>query len=101
MGKKKRPQGKPQEMSLAEFNKKTPVNMALPRGGGTSEIPWDRVDLNMCKDPAEQAKMFKRIVVEEKSAATESTQPQTTTQSQMPMQQNEGQIAATQTQPAK
>jgi len=40
-------------MSLAEFNKQTPVNMAIPRGGGISGTEWNRMDLNMCKDPEE------------------------------------------------
>ena len=51
MGKKKRPQGKPEQMTLAEFNKQAPVNMSIPRGGGISGTQWDRMDLSMSKDP--------------------------------------------------
>lgn len=50
-------------MTLAEFNKKTPVNMAIPRVGDINDPQWNKVDLNMCKDPAQQAKMFKKVVV--------------------------------------
>ena len=68
MGKKKRPQGKPQEMTLAEFNKQTPVNMAIPRVGDINDPQWNKVDLNMFKDPNQQAKMFKKVVAENKPA---------------------------------
>ena len=51
MGKKKRGQGKPQEMSLAEFNKVTPVNMAIPRTRDMGDPVWGKVDLSLAKDP--------------------------------------------------
>ena len=51
MGKKRRPQGKPQEMSLAEFNQKTPVDMSIPRVGDINDPQWDRIDLSKNKDP--------------------------------------------------
>ena len=51
MGKKKRPQGKPEAMSLIEFNQKTPVNMAIPRTNNINDPQWGKVDLNMSKNP--------------------------------------------------
>ena len=75
MGKKKRPQGKPEQMTLAEFNKQAPVNMSIPRGGGISGTQWDRMDLNMSKDPEKQAKMFKKVIAEDKPAAAEHVEP--------------------------
>ena len=61
-------------MTLAEFNEQTPVNMAIPRGGGITGTEWGKMDLNMKKDPQEQAKMFKKVVTEDKpAAATEQT----------------------------
>ena len=62
-------------MSLAEFNKKTPVNMAIPRGGGITGTEWDRMDLNLHKDPAQQAKSFKKVVAEDQPAAAQHTEP--------------------------
>ena len=55
MGKKKRPQqGKPQAMSLEEFNKQAAFNsVSAPRVSDLMNAPqWDKVDLNMNKDPA-------------------------------------------------
>lgn len=45
MGKKKRPQGKPQEMSLAEFNKITPVDMSIPRTRDIHDPDWNKLKL--------------------------------------------------------
>ena len=57
MGKKKRPQGKPETMSLAEFTQKAPVNTAIRQASNNADSQWDRLDLNMNKDPAKQAKL--------------------------------------------
>ena len=63
MGKKRRPQGKPQEMSLAEFNQKTPVNMSIPRTGDDNDPQRGKIDLSQSKDPQQQAKLFTKKVV--------------------------------------
>ena len=52
MGKKKRPQGKPQEMSLAAFNKITPVDMSIPRTRDIHDPDWTK--LNLQKDNGSQ-----------------------------------------------
>lgn len=76
MGKKKRPQGKPQEMSLAEFNQKTPVDMSIPRIANIDDPKWSSVDLSKSKDPQQQAKLFVKKIVEPTSAAAASSAEQ-------------------------
>ena len=50
-------------MSLAEFNKKTPVDMSIPRTGDINDPQWDKIDLSQSKDPQQQAKLFSKKIV--------------------------------------
>ena len=55
MGRKRKLQGKPQEMSLQEFNKQAPVDLSIPKVGSIGDPQWDKVDLNMGKDSKKPA----------------------------------------------
>ena len=64
MGKKRRPQGKPQEMSLEEFNKKANTGVTTNPARVADESAWLGVDISQKKDPDEQAKLFKKVLVD-------------------------------------
>ena len=65
MGKKRYPKGKPQEMSLEEFNKKANTGVTVNPARVADDSAWAGVDLSMNKDPNQQAKLFKKVIVEE------------------------------------
>ena len=64
MGKKRRPQGKPQEMSLEEFNKKANTGVTTNPARVADESAWLGIDISQKKDPDEQAKLFKKVLVD-------------------------------------
>ena len=73
MGKKRHPKGKPQEMSLEEFNKKANMGVTVNPARVADDSAWAGVDLSMSKDPNQQAKLFKKMVVEESKSPTPAT----------------------------
>ena len=75
MGKKRRPQGKPQEMSLEEFNKKANTGVTTNPARVADESAWLGIDISQKKDPDEQAKLFKKVLVDpaQQKPATDTT----------------------------
>ena len=51
-------------MSLAEFNKITPVDMSIPRTRDINDPLWNQIDLNLAKNPQQQAKLFTKKIVD-------------------------------------
>ena len=64
-------------MSLAEFNKKTPVDMSIPRVGDINDPQWNTMDLSKSKDPSQQAKLFNKKLVEPTAQAAAASEPAT------------------------
>ena len=63
-------------MSLAEFNKKTPVDMSIPRVGDINDPQWNTIDLSKNKNPSQQAKLFNKKMVEPTTqAAAAASEP--------------------------
>ena len=61
-------------MTLAEFNKKTPVNMAIPRTGDINDPKWNTVDLSKSKNPQQQAKLFTKKMVDPSASVEQISQ---------------------------